>query len=345
MNVLLVAPRATGIGGVAYHVSTLARKLVEEGFKVKIYSCENTPHIPIKGLMNPSFTLASTLKALIDLPYPPKPYDVVHAHNIPSAPAMKASWAKKRILTLHGVYREQVEELHRWLPPRLTAWVERKALSWAHTLTAVSIDIVQRYSKLGYRVHHVPNAVELDKLPSNGIKLYEPQIAYLGRLSREKGVDLLIQAFKKMPSYHLLIIGGGPEENKLRRLAQGRSNIHFLGPLPRQQALKYVKGSDMLIQPSRREGLSTSILEAMAMGVPVVATSVGGNTELIKHQATGLLIKPNSVASIIEAVETLIANPSLAKNLAAQAKRHVAAHYSWDKALRQYIKLYEEAVG
>ena len=343
MRVLIVSPRAQGIGGIAYHVSTLARKLRERGFNVTIYSCENTLHVPIKGLANPSFAFSSWLKCLLDLPYPPQPYDVVHAHNIPSALAMRSSWAKKKILTLHGVYSEQLEVLHRWFPRAVAKRAERVALSWADELTVVSMDAAKHYRKKGFHVHYIPNAIDFSELPSQGLKLYDNQVIYVGRLSKEKGVDLLLKAFKETPQYHLLIVGGGPKEAELRRASRRLSNIHVIGPKPRKLALKLIKGSDLLVQPSRREGLSTAVLEAMAMGVPVVATNVGGNAELIKHQTTGLLIEPDNVTSIIKAVEMLITDSSLAKKLATQAKSHVAAHYSWDKVLRQYIRLYKEA--
>ena len=83
------------------------------------------------------------------------------------------------------------------------------------------------------------------------------------------------------------------------------------------------------------------MLEAMAMGVPVIATSVGGNTELIKHRETGLLIKPENVDSLVKSIDELMNNPSLAKRLALKAREHVVNLYNWDKVIMEYIKLYE----
>jgi len=313
---------------------------MERGFNVTIYSCDNILHIPIKGLANPSFAFSSWLKCLLDLPYPPQPYDVVHAHNIPSALAMKSSWAKKRILTLHGVYSEQLEVLHRWLPRTAVRCAERVAFTWADELTAVSIDAVRHYQERGFHVHYIPNAIDFSELPSRGLKLYDNQVIYVGRLSKEKGIDLLLKAFKKTPQYHLLIVGGGPEEAALKEVSKKLSNVHVIGPKPRKLALKLIKGSDLLVQPSRKEGLSTAILEAMAMGVPVIATSVGGNVELIKHGETGLLIEPERVDALVNSINELMSNPSLAKTLALKAKKHVAELYNWDNVIKKYIKLY-----
>ena len=341
MKVLIITPRASGVSGVAQHVRSLIKGLLKRGFRIDLLSCENTFHLPFKGARNFSFSLSSSFKTLLHVPYPPVSYDVVHAHNIPSALAMKTAWAEKRILTLHGVFSEQVEELHRWLPPLILEKLEVKALSWADAITAVSEEAVRHYKRLGFTVHRVPNAIDLQSLPSRGVKMHERQVVYVGRLSREKGVDLLVEAFKKIPSIHLLLIGEGPEESKLKKAAKGYNNIHFLGPLPREKALTYVKGSDLLVQPSRKEGLSTALLEAMAMGTPVIATRVGGNIELIEHGKTGLLIEPESVTDIIDAISMAFSRPELLKMLSAKAKVKIASEYSWEVVLEAYINLYQ----
>ena len=111
MKILLISPTQTGIGGIAQHVQGLKNFLENEGNNIQIISSENTFTIPIKGLKNPSFMISSSLKAKFK-----KNNDIVHAHNIPSAKAMRNASGKK-ILTIHGIFSQQVEKLHNKTSP------------------------------------------------------------------------------------------------------------------------------------------------------------------------------------------------------------------------------------
>ncbi|ABL79141.1 glycosyltransferase family 4 protein [Thermofilum pendens] len=339
-RLLVVSPRVSGLGGVAQHVGKLVELLRRDGHEVEVVSAENTPILPVKGLMNPSFAATSALKVALGR-LKGRRYDVVHAHNVPSAPAMRAARGG-RVLTLHGVFSEQVGYLHGGLLGRLSGVAERVALGWADRVTSVSRATAEHYSRIGVNVVHVPNAVDPSDLPGEGERMYERQVVYSGRLSREKGVDLLVKAFRALDvDAHLVVVGGGPLEEELRSLAGGDPRIHFLGPMPRERALRVVKGSDVFVLPSRYEGLSTALLEAMAMGVPVVATKVGGNTELVEDGKTGLLVEP-SPEEVARAVRLLLEDSDLAARLASAAKRVVAEKYSWDKVYAQYLDVYRE---
>jgi len=336
MHVLLLSPRISGLGGVAQHVRKLVELLRLDGHEVDAISVENTPYIPVKGLMNPSFAVSAFARALAKRLMDRK-YDVVHAHNVPSALAMRAVQGR-RVLTLHGVFSEQVGYLHGGLAGRLGAWAERKALKWADAVTAVSRSAAERYRSLGFNVLYVPNAIDLADLPEEGRRLFERQVVYCGRLSKEKGVDLLIEAIQRVDA-NLVIVGGGPLERELRELARGDPRVRFTGPLPRGGALKLVKGSDVFVLPSRHEGLSTALLEAMAMGVPVVATRVGGNVELVEHGVTGLLVEPDP-SQLAGAISLLLEDRSLAQRLAENAAKIARERYSWPVVYKQYLDVY-----
>ena len=221
--------------------------------------------------------------------------------------------------------------------------VERAALEWADVVTAVSKQVAEHYAKLGYQVVYVPNAIDPLELPSEGTRLYKPQVVYTGRLSREKGVDILVKAFKELDlNAHLVIVGEGPLRKELEELARDDPRIHLLGPRPRGETLKIVRGSDVFVLPSRQEGLSTSLLEAMAMGVPVIATAVGGNLELVKNRLTGLLIPPEDPEALLNALRELLEDPSLAAKLGEEARRYVVKEFSWEVAYERYLRVYEE---
>ncbi|RLF01450.1 MAG: glycosyltransferase family 1 protein [Thermoprotei archaeon] len=340
MRVLLISPRVSGVSGTAQHVRKLAQLLRRDGHEVDVVSCENTPIVPVKNLMNPSFMISSTLKVVFSRLLGAR-YDVVHAHNVPSALAMRVARGG-RMLTLHGIYSEQLGYLHGALYGRLGSALEQAALEWADVVTVVSRQAAEYYAKLGYRVVHVPNAVDLSELPGEGLRLYEPQVVYTGRLSREKGVDILVRGFRESDlDAHLVVVGGGPLRRELEELARGDPRIHLLGPKPRAEALKIVRGSDVFVLPSRHEGISTSLLEAMAMGVPVVATAVGGNLELVEDGRTGLLVRPEDPGELVRAIASLLNDRGLAARLAEEARREVARSYSWRVVYRRYLSVYE----
>ena len=121
-----------------------------------IISSENTFTIPVKGLKNPSFMLSSFLKTRSI-----KGNDIVHAHNIPSALAMK-NVSGKKILSLHGIYSQQISNLHGKIYSNISKNYEDKALKWADVITAVSKEACDYYSKNGFNVLHIPNAIDLN---------------------------------------------------------------------------------------------------------------------------------------------------------------------------------------
>ncbi|AJB41775.1 Glycosyltransferase [Thermofilum adornatum 1505] len=339
MKILMITPKISGIGGVAAHVSKLVEFLRRDGHEVGVIASENTPIVPIKGLMNPSFTATSALKAIYKRLRGER-FDVIHAHNIPSALAMRIS-SGYRVLTLHGVYSEQIGYLHGSALGRLSRIVEKQALGWANAVTAVSSRVAEHYSRQGFRVLYIPNAIDLEDLPREANRFHDQQIVYNGRLSREKGVDILLEGFLNSDlKAKLVLIGNGPLEEKLREMARNDDRVIFTGQLPRQEALKIVKGSDVFVLPSIYEGLSTALLEAMALEVPVVATRVGGNTEIVTDGETGLLVEPNP-KDIIKAVSRLLEDREFANKLAHKAYQKVLEQYTWRVVYTKYKEVYK----
>ena len=339
LRVLIVSPKRTGIGGVAQHVSKLGEKLIELGHEVDYLSCEDLPCLKIKGLANPSFMVLSAFSALARRLK--KKYDVVHAHNIPSCIAMRLTPAR-RVLTLHGVYSEQIKYLHGGVAGKISSYLENKALEWADAVTAVSKATAEWYRKRGVNVKYVPNAIDPADLPSEELKLFDKQIVFIGRLSKEKGPDILLKAFKQLDTdAHLLFIGDGPLRSQLETEAEGYNHIHFLGYKPRHEALKILKASDIFVLPSRHEGLSTALLEAMALKVPIIATRIAGNLELIDENS-GMLVDPENPKQLAEAIAMLLSNNDKAKRLAENAYNKAMNKYNWNVVIHLYLKIYEE---
>lgn len=336
MKILLISPTQTGIGGIAQHVSGLANFLKKNGHEIEIISSENTFTIPIKGLKNPSFMISSFIKTKFK-----KDYDIVHAHNIPSALAMKNIQGKK-ILSIHGVFSKQINELHGKTATTLSQKYEHNALSWADAITVVSKEAYAYYEALGFKIQQIPNAIDVESLPKNKEKKYEKQIIFAGRLSKEKGVGVLLEICKKLSDdIDIIILGAGPETDKIKDISNSKKNVHFLGYLPKEKIIPLIRGSDILIQPSLNEGISSTILEAMACKIPIIATNVGGNMELIKHNQTGFLVDPNSSSQFLDLINYVFSNVDKINLITNNA--FVKIHnYDWKNVGNLYLKLYEK---
>ncbi len=339
MKILLISPTFSGIGGIAQHVQGLTKFLQNEGHEVEIISSENTFTIPIKGLKNPSFMISSFLKSKFK-----KNFDIVHAHNIPSALAMKNSSGKK-ILTIHGIFSEQIEQLHGTTTAKISKKYETYALACANAITVISKESLDYYSSLGYDVYQIPNAIDLDFLSSSKDRRYQKQVIFAGRLSSEKGIDSLIDIGKKLPSdIELIILGNGPEKQKIKELSKTIKNVHYLGYQTKEDTLSLIRGSDILIQPSLKEGISSTILESMASETVVIASNVGGNNELINNGVNGIIVDSEDVDSFVNKITFLLNNQKLRQSLENQGKITVK-NYGWDTVGKQYLKLYESLLN
>lgn len=335
MQVLIISPTQTGIGGIAQHVQGLSKFLKNSGHNVDVLSSENTFTLPIKGLKNPSFMMSAFLKTKFK-----KGNNIVHAHNLPSALPMKYSSGKK-ILTLHGIYSKQVDVLHGQTTGKISSSYEKDALAWADAITVISRESYDYYSKLGFKVSLVPNAIDVSSLPQKKERLYDKQIIFAGRLSKEKGIFDLLEMSANLPKdTHLLILGSGPEEEKVKEVVKTRPNIHFMGYVEKQRTLSLIRGSDVLVQPSLVEGISSTILEAMACKTPIIATNVGGNKELLENNKSGIIIEQNSPQIILEKLLDLFSNKQKATELSEEAFKQVQK-YDWSHVGKLYLDIYE----
>ena len=337
MKILIGSPTSTGIGGIARHVQGLTTFLKSQGHHVEIISSENTFTIPIKKLKNPSFMLSAFVKSTFK-----KNFDIVHAQGPPAAFAMKNASGKK-VLSLHGIHHKQVKLLHGDSAGTLAEKYEKFALDWADVITVSSQEMVDYYTNKGYDVKFTPNALDIENLSSEENRQYDNQIIYAARLSEEKGIlDVLDVARKMSQSYHLIILGDGPEINKVKETSSKYSNVHYLGPKPKDETIPLIRGSDLLIQPSLMEGgISYTLLESLACKTPVICTPVGGGKEFFKHLENCYLVEPHDKEKILEGLNTLMSDTNLRTNLITSGYTSVQK-FSWSTIGLDYIKLYEE---
>ena len=313
MNILFISPTYSGAGGIGPHAFRVAEKLREIGYDVELM---HVPHIPIKNLKNLSFSLFGTIKGISNK----KTYDVVHAWNLPSAFIMKRIKSKKKILSVHGVYSKQVEMLHSKITSGIVSSQESQILDWADVLTTDSKAVQSEYKKkLGKDFEYLPaplDKTKFEKIPN--VERNPKQIAYVGRDSFEKGTDIL----RKIES-------------------QINGTIKFCTDLPWDETMKILKASQMLVVPSRTESIPQVIKEAFYLKVPVIATNVGGNPELVVHQETGILVPPEDPEKLKIAINNLLGNEESRRNFANNAFEFINKNFSWDVLLEKYTNLYE----
>lgn len=151
---------------------------------------------------------------------------------------------------------------------------------------------------------------------------YKTLILQATNLGKEKGYDVTIDAAKILEQanipVHLLLLGNGSETERLKNQAQGLSNVFFMSH--QKDMGTWFASANFLIHPSHQEGLGSVILEAMAAGLPVIASNTGGIPDIIEHEQTGLLIEPSNADELASAIKRLVADQALQKQLQSGAK-------------------------
>ena len=311
MKFLFISPRFSG--GIGGHAAMLADKLTQNGHQVKKLE---TTHLPIKNLKNPSFAVLSSLRSLVDR----DSYDIVHGFNIPSAYAMKYAKGKKKVLSVHGVFSEQVDTLHSKSVSSLAKSSESQVLQWPDKLTTDSKATQKLYKeKFDIDFEYLPSPLDTDMFENLGsTEKIKNQIAYVGRDSHEKGIDILKAAESKI-----------------------NGNVVYCTDRSWEDAMKIIKSSSIVVVPSRMESLPTTVKEAFYLNVPVIGTDVGGIPELIKNNETGIIVPPENPSKLAEAVNELLSDKEKAQKLATNGNTFVKNNMTWDVILPKYIKFYE----
>jgi len=314
MKFLFISPRYSG--GIGGHAEMLANQLENAGHNV---TKMQTPHIPIKNLKNPSFAMFGTINSIINR----ENYDIVHAFNIPSAFAMRFAKGKKKVLSVHGMFSEQVNSLHSKTISSIATNTESKVLKWPNKLTTDSKYTQKLYKeKLDIDFEYLPSPLDVEKFSViRDVKKIEKQVAYVGRDSHEKGIDILQKAESQI-----------------------NGDVVYCTDLTWEDAMSVIKSSSVVVVPSRMESLPTIIKEAFYLNVPVVGTNVGGIPELITDNETGLLVPSENPDKLADRVNELLSNTKKAKKIADNGNDFVKKNMTWDIVLPKYIQFYENLI-
>lgn len=343
------------IGGAERHVTDLAIALRRDGYDVMVACSGGGPlereltdaAIPVHVLMSEVVKRRVSLdycRALREL-LRDNPVDLVHAHVYASQVGAALALRNSRIplvLTEHSAGHWKgisARCMSRW------------ARGQAADVIAVSESIAR--SLPSYRVRVIPNAVPPSdasgETPRESPRSGRHLIGVVARLQPEKGIDIFLRAAAEVVEYcpgaRFLIVGDGPERPALQRMALGlglEDRTRFLDSvLSGRSILPFL---DVLAAPSRSEGAPLVVLEAMAGGVPIVASRAGGIPEQVRDGREALLVPPGNPTELARAIVRLLYDRPLAERLASAAKVRVEARFSYPDMLRQIEDLYAARV-
>jgi len=248
----------------------------------------------------------------------------------------------------HGTTTEDVKD-------RFYHWVDRRLLGAAERIVVMSQAQARAFRHCNGRVRVIYNAAlapppagppaERERLAALAGGLGRPIVGVVGRLSPEKGVDLFLDACavlaRKGLAFSALVVGDGPERAHLEARSSDlglASRVRFLGQV---HNVDVVYGNlDLVVLPSRSEGLPNTLLEAMQADVPVVATAVGGVPEAVGASGAAHLVAPGSAVALAEAIERALTQGDRPE--AAAARRDVAGRFSLERRLEAHVELYRD---
>jgi len=236
-------------------------------------------------------------------------------------------------------------------------WLDRRLMSRTDRLIGNSPSVVEFYTQLGMptaRCQCIPNGIEpstVDRGSRGALRasLGIPESAFvivsIGRLAEQKRVrDLIwgaITLWQIRPQVHLLVIGDGPERSRLEAFAaevEAQPVVHFLGH--RDDATRWLAAGDVFWLGSSFEGLSNSVMEAMSAGLPVVATDIPPNRELINPDEHGYLVRVGDPVGFMQFTRRLIDEPSLGERLGNAGRDRMHREFSTELMVQRYVELY-----
>ncbi|MBI4866256.1 MAG: glycosyltransferase [Candidatus Wallbacteria bacterium] len=359
------------LGGGQQHVLALARMLDRARFEVEVGSAPGgplveqlrelgVPHVPCPVVKSVDPSPVMALRSLVR----ERRYSVVHTHG-----GVAGLWGRLACAGLSGVGRlHTIHGIHYLNYPK---WWKRQGMIWLEMALAPLADRILCVCRSDYdkalaagvapaaRTRVIRNGIDLAPYQTSGDpallrrEAAVPQgaliVGTVGRLHVQKGQSHLLEAFAalapRVPELYLALVGGGELRDALERQAGAlgiASRVRFLGA--RRDVAALLPGMDIFALPSLWEGLPLTLMEAMAAGLPCIATAVDGNVELIRHDVDGLLVPPADAAALAGAIGALAADRARRHGLAAAARARALAEFAEGPMVDAIAGQYEEVL-
>lgn len=288
-------------------------------------------------------------------------YDVIHVHGLnyhTFASVLAGRWLNRKVVVklANSGPASDIKKMRQDRQLALARYMLSTALE-SDRFVALNEAVVRELTAAGVspqKIIELPNGVEVDDIPARSdYQLDDPaRILYVGRLHSQKGLDVLLQAFHLLcqqapgSNVRLQLVGDGPIREELA------SQAEQLGIAPRvdfhgktDKVIAQLQRASIFVLPSRAEGLSNALLEAMSCGLPVVVSNVPGNSDVVEHGVNGLLFTVNDPHSLAECMKTLLDKREVRRRLGEAARKGVEREYSLHSVAERYIALYEEMVA
>ena len=371
------------VGGIARHCLGLSKALAKLGHEVYVITLEfpGTPlfedvdgvkvHRVLIELGHPNFIIWTFIfnhfmeKKVAELSRSVK-FDIIHIHDWLTAEAgisSKHFLNKSLVSTVHSTEVGRSQGLHNpdsFLIDGIEWWMTYEAKRVIVCSNSVKWELESHFNLPHDKVTVIPNGVEISNFNLNinreevkrryGIKPNERIVLFIGRLVPQKGVDTLIKAVPLILQRHrdakILIAGDGWSRTYLEELAKSMGlgdHVRFLGFISDWELADLMVAADVLVVPSVYEPFGIVALEGMAAGTPVVATNIGGLSEIIEHDRTGVLVYPRNPESIAWGVNRVLSDHKYADWLVRNARKKVLEAYSWEEIAKRTVEVYESA--
>lgn len=313
--------------------------------------------------------------------------DLLHSHT------WYANFAGHMGSLLHGIPHvlsaHSLEPLRPWKAEqlgggyRVSSFAERTAYEGAAGVIAVSAgmrqDILRAYPSVDpAKVHVVHNGIDIEEwspnpetsaLTSRGIDPEAPTIVFVGRITRQKGLPYFLRAVRDLPSeYQVVLCAGAPDTPEIAaevdalvgELARDRGNVHLITEmLPRHELTQILTHATTFVCPSVYEPLGIVNLEAMACGIPVVASATGGIPEVVDDGTTGYLVELDQlddgtgtpvdpdryVTDLTDALVRMVSDPQRARQMGEASRRRAAEHFSWTSIAERTLEVYRTVLA
>jgi glycosyltransferase involved in cell wall biosynthesis len=286
-------------------------------------------------------------------------YDVIHAHS-PKMPGFASVLAARRLgkkSVVKLMNSGPRNDFKRWRGEK-TIWGSRAMADYllnCDRIIALNDLAYRELTAFGFRTDQIaliPNGVEVDRFTAK--TSYDiadaTRVVFVGRLAQAKGLDVLLEALGRLNTqtpgkYQLTIVGKGSLREPLEATAETlgiAESVHFAGQV--EDVSPFLSHSDVFVLPSRAEGISNALLEAMATGLPCIASDIPGNHALIQNGENGLLVESDNPQALAEAIHEMSIEPEQRIRLGQAARKTVESRSDIAVTAKQYIELYRKVL-
>lgn len=283
-------------------------------------------------------------------------YDIVHVHNrfvynMTHAHIVKKH-GKKLCLTLHNSRPHNIDPITDLVGSLHDDTIGKQFMNMCDGIVAVSKATMEETVPSGYKgiKRAIHNGVDPDLFCPGGSEAWKEKLGIQGRvvltnvrLVQQKGVEYLLDAMNGIDA-DLVVFGRGPLLEKLKKMAGPRT--HFVTErISDSELVELYRSADCFVLPSLYEPGAVALMEAMGCGLPIVATDVGGDRELIEHNGNGFIVPARNAKAIHDSVHKILNDSVIAKKFSIESRKRVIDHFNWGRAAEEYELFYIDVMA